>query len=291
MKGRTRGSVMWRNAWKALAPSTRAASRTSGFCDCRPARMISIMNGVQRQTSTVTTAAIGNWLTQPTRRATEAAVSARTPPLPATELIPVGCLVLSLADGSSESLRLRQCLIHCFTAREDLGELLRNLVAKLLEFVYVDVLDTYVRDRVDSWVGHIGVRDRLKRHVRKRAGRRLVLRQVICRSAGSWRHVLPAQLGADQLDVGLVGCPVREGPRRVLLLAAGGHAKRPRPQPTRPVLDLGRGIGVARILRRVSGEEACRHGGVVPHRHLAAVVCVEALGESGVTGPRLARSL
>src|SRR6266566_7700453 len=135
--------------------------------------------------------------------------------------------MLSLADGSSESLSLSQCLIDCLTARYHLGELLRNLIAKLLEFVYVDVLDTYVRDRVDSWVGHIGVRDRLKRHVRKRTRRRLVLRQVIGRSAGSWRHVLPAQLGADQLDVGLVGGPVGEGPRRVLLVAAPGHASRP----------------------------------------------------------------
>src|SRR6266511_604942 len=48
MKGLASGSVMRRKAWKGLAPSTRAASSTSGFCDCRPARMMSIMNGVQR---------------------------------------------------------------------------------------------------------------------------------------------------------------------------------------------------------------------------------------------------
>ncbi len=67
MNGRTNGSVMRRKDWKAFAPSTRAASRTSGFCDCRPARMISIMNGVQRQTSTATTVTMGYLLTQSTR--------------------------------------------------------------------------------------------------------------------------------------------------------------------------------------------------------------------------------
>ena len=65
-KGRMKGSVMWRKLATAPAPSTRAASRVSRFCDCSPARTISIMNGVQRQTSMVTMVAIGNWLTQST---------------------------------------------------------------------------------------------------------------------------------------------------------------------------------------------------------------------------------
>ena len=53
MYGRRCGSVSWRKIPNGVAPSTFAASRTSDGWLCRPASMISIMNGVHCQTSTI----------------------------------------------------------------------------------------------------------------------------------------------------------------------------------------------------------------------------------------------
>ncbi len=53
------GSVMWVNVCQVVAPSTRAASMTSGSRDCSPANKISIMNGVHCQISWASTMILG----------------------------------------------------------------------------------------------------------------------------------------------------------------------------------------------------------------------------------------
>src|SRR5260370_20172296 len=116
-----------------------------------------------------------------------------------------------------------------------------------MELVDVNVLDANVGNRVHSRMSDVRVRDRLEGDVRESACGRFVLRNRVGRCARSWRYTGPAQLGPDQLGVVLVGSPVREGPRGVLLRAGGWHAERPRPQPTRPILDLGGSVGVARV--------------------------------------------
>ena len=86
-------------------------------------------------------------------------------------------MLVVLADGCGESLCFDQRLIDCLSTGDHLRELLRNLVAQLLELVDVDVLDTNVRHLVDGRVGDIGVRDRVKGDLGETAGGCLVLGQ------------------------------------------------------------------------------------------------------------------
>src|SRR5260370_41674896 len=117
-------------------------------------------------------------------------------------------MLVVLADGCSQRLRFLQRLIDCLAFRDHLGELLGDLVAKLLELVDVDVLDANVWNRVHSRMSDVRVRDRLEGDVRESACSRFVLRNRVGRGARSWRHTGPAQLGPNQLGVVLVGGPV-----------------------------------------------------------------------------------
>ena len=68
-------------------------------------------------------------------------------------------MLVVLADGRCERLSFGQGLVNCLTSGDHLGELLRNLIAKLLEFVDVDVLDSDVGDGIHSRVSDVGMRD------------------------------------------------------------------------------------------------------------------------------------
>src|ERR1700682_6447034 len=114
----------------------------------------------------------GSRRSQASRRAWEAPGVPRTPPISATALIGESYLLLiNLADGCCEHLCFSQGLIDCLTAGDHLGELLSNLVAKLLEFVAVDVLDDNVGDGIHRRVMEVRVCDRGKRPLGECAGR------------------------------------------------------------------------------------------------------------------------
>src|SRR5690348_18479662 len=106
-------------------------------------------------------------------------------------------MLIVLAGGLGERLRFLQRRIDGFGARDHLGELLRNLIAELLKFGDVYVLDPDVWDCVDRWVSHVGVGDRFERDLRESGGGLLVLGDRVCRLASSWSDTGPAQLTPD----------------------------------------------------------------------------------------------
>ncbi len=106
-----------------------------------------------------------------------------------------------------------------------------------------DELHADVGYRLHGRMRRVGRVDRGKRHRRKRS-RAGVARVVVERRAGTRRHVGPAGVLRDEVEVVRTGRPGDELLRRVDLLRAGRDGKRPCPQP------------VARLPRPLSGASA-----------------------------------
>ena len=134
-----------------------------------------------------------------------------------------------------------------------------------------------------------------ERHLRERR-RLLVLGVGVERRPGPRRHVRPAFLGSDEVEVSLTRRPGDELLRIGLLLRSGRDGERPRPQPVAALAEPGVGsqreadlVGDLGLLR--IGDERRGDRGVDPHAALARLEQGEVLVEPVRGGARRARIL
>src|SRR5439155_21532543 len=136
-------------------------------------------------------------------------------------------LSVVLPDSIGQLLSLLQGGVHAGGTGDRRRELLRDLVTQVLKFGNVHVLDAGVGNGVHRWMVDVGMCDRVEGQLGKGPGDLLILGQLVGGRPGAGRYVVPAELGADELDVILRRGPRSEGPGCILLRAGRWHPQRP----------------------------------------------------------------
>src|SRR5689334_17825459 len=188
-------------------------------------------------------------------------------------------------------LTLVQRLVDRLLPRDGGADVLRYPRTQVRELGDADELDARRRSRLHARVVRVGRRDRVLRRFRERACHLQVVGVGVGRGALARGHLRPALLLTHEVLVALARGPRNELPRVVLLLAGLLDGPGPGVEPARLLgLDDGGGnVPDLALDRGVVGLE--RTGGrrrVVPHRDIALLHGVQALGEARLGGAVLA---